>query len=623
MEVQDFDYTKIIDECERKIDSMVQRGTWQDHKRVLGVFEVYYKALFAQIHDILVPIKTEESEQKIRELINRNVIGWYDRQSGHCYLGSINLIKSKIVKNKDDTTFKRAYAGRFIDIYNKFLSLASFRSFKHFCFYMQAVFGITLWEDNVRAFSGYWHYAQKMVLDGEVAFLEKQLPTGTGKSLSDGFMQAWIFGINPDADILKVCGNDKFTDDCFLNVIKLMTNKRYAECFPYYAKFKRSQDLMFTACSVKELKFTISGSTRATSLRIVTKLSETSGVRAKYLFIDDICQSDDTPTEMDKDKDKFRKEWFRRNYCLEDFYIIASGTSYSIFDILSYLKEQNNYANAEISPINEFTKISTSNYIRENGLCVFVTVPALDENDQSVFPKIRSTSTLRNMREEDYSTFMAMEQQTPLPPEGTPFYYENLRQYDILPLIGEYERTDCCYCALDPKRRGRDFVSMPIFFSARDEDNMEVFYLVDWYYEDKPMQDCIPRIVDYLEKHNVRRMIAERNTDECIAKLISDELKNRGITGCVVDDVYSVEPKDKRIMNSEGNIKSRIIFPRYGMFSPSSMVGKALNNVYAYTYKGSVVHDDAPDSLALFEKHFISGRRARIAKMEVLSRRMA
>lgn len=607
------DFSDIINTCEEHIEALVKSNEFTNNAKNIALFNAYYKALYEQIYNVLLPLDNEEAEKQIRDLIHRNVIGYYDVDKGIICLGALPLIKARLYKLHNSNLHK--VVEDYLDIYNKFLALAAFRSYKHFCFYMQSVFGITLWEDNERAFDGYWHYTQRMILDSDVVFLEKQLPTGTGKSFSDAFAHAWTFGVEPDAVIFKVCGNDKFTQDCFNNVTKMMTSEKYAQIFPLYAKYKCDGNLMFSSCSTKEGRFSLECSSHPTSLRIVSKLTETSGIRAKYLYIDDICQPDDSPNEMDRDITKFRKEWFRRNSSLEDFYIVASGTSYSIYDILSYLKTKNGFASSVKSDY-EFTKVGVSQYIRENGVAIFVTVPALDENDESVFPKIRSSKILKNMREEDYRTFMAMEQQTPLPPDNSPFYYENLREYSSLPPINTCGRTENCLAALDPKRRGRDYVSMPIFFEADDPDGKpnNAFFLVDWLYEDKPMQDCIPLIAEKIINHKITRLVAERNTDECIAKLISDELEKRGYTNCIISDVYSNEPKDKRIMNSEGNIKSRMIFPVFGMYSLINPIGKALNNVYSFSYTGTVLHDDAPDSLSLFEKHFISNYSYRVAE---------
>jgi hypothetical protein len=73
-------------------------------------------------------------------------------------------------------------------------------------------------------------------------------------------------------------------------------------------------------------------------------------------------------------------------------------------------------------------------------------------------------------------------------------------------------------------------------------------------------------------------------------------------------------------MVAEGDIKSKLIFPRYGMYAPSTNIGRAMMNFYGYEYKGTVAHDDAPDSIALFTKRFVMDTRQRYAEISTFAR---
>ena len=279
-----------------------------------------------------------------------------------------------------------------------------------------------------------------------------------------------------------------------------MLSHKYAKVFPYYAQFKCDQALMFQFCARKDLKFSITGSKKSTNLRIVTKLSDVNGVRAKYLFLDDITQRKDMAnlTQHGKDIHSFTHEWFERNYNRNQFYIIASGTTYSQFDLLSHLKGIMGGHNAVVSSINKYTSVGKSDYIVPNGLSVFVSVPLLDyDTDESTYPKKISTTSARKKREENPTEFWAMDMQQPLPPDSAPFYFTKLRQYTTLPVVAEGGRMENCIAALDTKRRGKDFVSMPIFFEANDPERVgeTAHFLVDWLYDNRPMKDCIPLII--------------------------------------------------------------------------------------------------------------------------------
>ena len=621
------DYTDVIKAVYKEIERLFKTTKlWdKEDEKIIQLFSILKEAVFEQVHNVLAPQKTVQGEKELRDILAKYVVGYTEKKKGVNFIGAISPIRAKLVQLNKNKVARREYIARYLDLYDDFMALASFRSMKHYFLYMQQVFAFTLWEDTQNCFDGYLYYGGRMVLDGEVKFIEKQCPTGFGKSLSDAFMQSWIFGIDIENDILKVCGNDKFTDDCFQNVTKLMTSPQFAKVFPYYAQFKCDTALMFQFHSRKDLKFAIAGSKKSTNFRIVTKLSDVNGVRAKYLFLDDITQRKDMANlnQHQKDIHSFTHEWFERNYNRNFFYIIASGTTYSQFDLLSHLRRVMGGDQEIKSPINKYTFVGKSSYIVPNGVSVFVSVPLLDyDTDESTYPKKISTESARKKREENPTEFWAMDQQRPLPPDSSPFYFTKLRQYTTLPKIGECGRLENCVASLDTKRRGKDFLSMPIFFEANDpeREGQTVFYLVDWLYDDRPMKECLPLIVSKVIQHKITRLYVERNTEECIETLIKDKLREQGYTSCVIEEVYSTEPKDRRIMAAEGDIKARMVFPQYGMYSQSNEVGKAMLNFYGYTYTGTVAHDDAPDSLALFAKRFVMNTQRRYATVGTFSR---
>ena len=619
------DYGSVIRDLSRDIERLFKGKGWSEDEVVTQILSIYRDAIYYQVHNVLVPQKTEKSEKEIRDILAKYVIGYTDKTQKVNYIGALNPIRGKIAQISRSKRINQEFFARYLDLYDDFMALASFRSFKHYALYMQSVFGFTLWEDTMNCFEGYFFYSNRQILDKSVQFIETQCPTGFGKTVKDCFKQSWELGVDIENDIFKVCGNDKFTDDCFQNVVKLMTSEKYAKIFPYFSQFNGNTDNMFQYCSRKDLKFAITGSKKPTNLRIATKLSDVNGIRARHLYLDDITQRKDMAnlTQHNKDIHAFIHEWFERNYNRDDFLIDASGTTYSQFDILSYLKRVMGGEKAIVSPVNKYTSVGKTDYIVPNGSSAFICVPLLDyKTDESTFPKKISTHSARKKREENPTEFWAMDMQRPLPPDSSPFYFTKLRQYTTLPVIGEHGRDETCLGVLDTKRRGKDFLSMPIFFEANDPDRegQNAFFLVDWLYDDRPMKECIPLIVSKIIQHKITRFLVERNTEECIEMILMDKLREQGYTSCAIEEVYSTEPKDRRIMAAEGDIKAKIIFPQYGMYAQSNDIGKALMNVYGYTYTGTVAHDDAPDSLALFAKRFIMNSTRRYGKVSTFRR---
>jgi hypothetical protein len=220
------DYGSVIKECAKQINVLFKGKGWTDDEKVTRLFDIYHKAIWSQIHNVLIPQKADKAEKQVRDILAKYVIGCTKNKVA--YMGAIQPIRAKISQISKSKKTSNEFIARYLELYDDFMALASFRSFKHYCLYMQSVFGFTLWEDTQNCFDGYWYYSTQQILDHSVKFIEKQLATGMGKSISDAFKQSWEFGINIDNDVLKVCGNDKFTDDCFQNVQKLMLSKKYA-----------------------------------------------------------------------------------------------------------------------------------------------------------------------------------------------------------------------------------------------------------------------------------------------------------------------------------------------------------------------------------------------------------
>ena len=137
------------------------------------------------------------------------------------------------------------------------------------------------------------------------------------------------------------------------------------------------------------------------------------------------------------------------------------------------------------------------------------------------------------------------------------------------------------------------------------------------------MKELYSAIVGKIIQHNITELAVERNTDEGIAPFLLKLLREKGYTSCKIVDIYNTEAKDRRIGSAEADIKSQLIFPKFGMYANSSMVGKALESVYTYSYGKSSTknyHDDAPDSLAIFTRHFIGRARKQKASFITFKR---
>lgn len=590
---------------------------WNDDKAVIELYDIMANSLNAEIHGHLSLFKSKENEAQIRNLLRRYVIG--GREKNIMWMGAIPCIETKIINLAKQRQKNLEIIQQYLNLHDDFMALASFRSYKHFCLYMESDWDKKVFKPQLKNFEGYFFYANQMVLDHTVQFIEKQMATGRGKSLSDNFHIAWIFGQDyANADIGKIFGNKYNCTRCIDTLCTLMSDKKFAKVFPYFQQFNGKRENVFSTLKTKDGELKVNGSNKPVSFLTVGKESKISGSRFQYLFLDDITQAEDAASIRQHDKDiaTYLEVWARRKHSNNNFFIVASGTTYSIYDILSWLKKRFNYDNSVEDSRFKYTRVAKTNRIVENGTAVFVTIPALDyETDESTYPEEYPTSQLRKMREDNYETFMAMEQQQPCQPKDNPFYMTSLQEYEDLPNKGENGRTDSCWAYLDGKRKGSDFCSMPIFTPIEDKH-----YLVDVFYDNRPMKECYSGIIAKIRQHHITRLVIENNINEGLKTLLEKLLFEQGLTFCKVEEIYNTGKKDVRIANAEADIKANCVFPKFGLYARSSPIGQAMDELYGYTYIKKNEHDDFTDSIAGYVECFIAKTRRQMATISIFSR---
>lgn len=595
------EYGQVIDIAYLELSKSTNNRDFGDDAKMLGLLGTLKEALYGEIYTVLMPKGTKEAETQIRDLIRKHIIGY--KLKNNIYIGALDITKKKIDLLSSCKVINHDTLSQYMGIYDDLMAMASLRSFKHFCLYLETDFPKKIWQFTQNIFDGWFFYANQMVLDGKVQFIEKQLPTSYGKSISDVFLIAWIFGLDCNNDVLKIFGSKYNCSRAFDSIVELMLNKRYAKIFPYYAQFQCKQELMFETCKQKDGEFKISGSKRPVNLLIVGKESKIGGVRAKYLFIDDITQAEDAGNIKSHNKDIYNYEniWFKRSYSNKNFYVVASGTTYSVHDILTYLKARFGHNSSVISKVNQYTSVAESDQITKKGISVFICVPKLDyKTDESTYPLEFPTEKARKQREDDYEMFMAMEQQLPVKPKDNPFYFSTLLDYDTLPEIGTNGRSECHWAYLDSKRKGKDYCAMPIcsYFNNKH-------YLVDVLYDDKPMKELYTSIINKIIQRHITILWVEVNVDTSLKTLLEKLLLERGITFCKIMELYNTENKDVRISNTESDVKNNIVFPKMDLYARSSPIGQAMEELYSYSYVKKVDYDDFTDAISGYSKCFI------------------
>ncbi len=568
---------------------------------VLKILRDLATAYKTEIHDYLVPSELPDKETQIRAHIK------------DIYTTILPFLERQLKKLLPEAV-KEQYA----TLYDDFTALVAFRHFETFTLYIDKhVYGGDIFTPARRLFAGFYYFANSMALKKDVRFIEKQCFAGAGKSATDSVFMTWLFGLDIDNDILKIFGSKDNVVQTMDMVTEIMHSPAYAKVFPYYAKFNCDDNQIFATLKAANGELKINGSKKAVNLRVRSKFDKCDGVRAKFLFLDDITLADDAEKVEAHNKDiyLYTSRWFKRKYDLNNFFIIASGTTYHQEDILSYLKNIYGVDGAKPTKF-RFTSLGVSNEIVKGGLSAFCVIYGLDENDKSTFEEKFPTETFLLEREKNPRNFEAMVQQNPQPPEGSPFDYDNLpNTYGTEGIPHLPDRTqEVCRASLDPARKGKDFNSMPIIVEIDGRR-----YLQDVICEQCPPDKLPEKIIAKIEQHHIVQLDIENNTDTTFDVLIKKLLAERGITYCLVTSFFSYKKKDEKIADCETAIKS-VYFPRREVYSPNSQMGKFMYWFTAYNYDKPPKHDDPPDSMANYAMRFIMNKQ-RGAKVKILSRR--
>lgn len=618
----EIDYTGVIKSCAKEIGRLFEGSGWKDDEKVTQLFSVYKEAIHTQIHSVLVPKRNKQAEKEILDIIAKYVIGYVDRKNKLNYIGSIRPIKAKIAQIGKSKKINQEFLSRYVELYDDFMALASFRSFKYYCLYFEESYApddkkIWCYAEKHGIADGMWHCFNNMVIRGEYHTMFKQTPTGYFKTYSNICFISWLFGIMPTTDVLYVMGNPSTTKSVFLGIKNQMLRPKFAKVFPEYKKYGCDEQKMFAVCNVNEGELVIRGTNSMCNLKVVGKDSAIDGTRFKWRFYDDVTRSKDKDNTFmhDKDNAMYHDDWTRRRYTEYDDYEIFSGTAYNLRDLICTQKERKGAAKAVACQFKYCTICAETR-------TMFVKIPKLDyETDESTLPEKYSTFSARKERERDIETFMAMEQQEPVPPTGLPFDWKKIKTYTELPEKAEDggKRSNVCRAVLDPARVGTDNLSLGIHSKCEDLE-----YLVSCFYMHTPLdgkmddgRTALEHCCDMIIDKNVVELVVETNTVSNIKTQIEQILFARGYRACDIKEVYSTRKKSDKIFDNQSSILEYIVFPDRSLYAPSSMMGQYMKDITGWS-ANTKNNDDSIDTEAIFSDHFIRGCMQVKAKAKLL-----
>ena len=434
--------------------------------------------------------------------------------------------------------------------------------------------------------------AYQEVYDGKLDFLSVSQPKRTGKTTGGLRLAHMMGGREPDGSIFAVGKGEGLVKRFYGGLLQSFETKaiyeRFLKVFPEAKKigekdYKSAENLSidlkskntFPTFTCRPIDGAIVGCTEANVL----------------VYIDDCVKNHEEARNRERLEflcEKVTDDVLGRR--LEGTPIIIQGTKYSLYDPITALQQK-----------------ADELEWRWKEVAVPALDPITDESNWEIYRK--DNKGLRKIFTTDYyrkerklvseETWAAEFQQEPYEAKGRMFAEKELNYFEELPIDRE---PDAIMAACDSADKGEDSCSMPIGYVYGNE-----VYIVDVVFDNAGTQFTKPECANMLIKHNVKTVTFESNSaGEYFGRDVIQLVSEQG-GRCSARYKYNCSNKITRMENARDNIIRDYYFKDFRKMDRSSQYYKFMKELTTMTRSGKVKHDDAPDSLALFENEMRSG----------------
>lgn len=439
--------------------------------------------------------------------------------------------------------------------------------------------------------------AYQEVYDGKLDFLSVSQPKRTGKTTGGLRLAQMMGGREPDGSIFGVGKGEGLVKRFYGGLLQGFetesTYKRFLSVFPEAVKigdkdYKSAENLsidlksknIFPTFTCRPIDGAIVGCTEANVL----------------VYIDDCVKNHEEARNRDRLEflcEKVTDDVLGRR--LEGTPIIIQGTKYSLYDPITALQ-------------NKADELGW----RWREVAVPALDPITDESNWEIYRKdkkgLRKIFTTDYYRKErklvSEETWAAEFQQEPYEAKGRMFAENELNYFEELPVDKE---PDAIMAACDSADKGEDSCAMPIGYVYGNE-----VYIVDVVFDNAGTQFTKPECANMLIKHNVKTVTFESNSaGEYFGRDVMDIVKDRG-GRCSARFKFNCTNKITRMENARDNIIRDYYFRDFKKMDRQSQYYKFMKELTTMTRSGKVPHDDAPDSIALFENEMRMGVSAKV-----------
>lgn len=425
--------------------------------------------------------------------------------------------------------------------------------------------------------------------DDELDLLAISLPPGCGKTTLAIFYLTWLAGRVPDQPMLTGSHSNSFVrgvyDEC-LRIFEPNGEYLWHDVFP---------GVEVSNTNAKDCRIDLGARKRFETLEFTSIGTGNAGLyrAATLLYCDDLVSG----IEVALSKERLDKLWetyttdLRQRKIGDKCKELHIATRWSVHDVIGRLEHE----------------------YEKNDRARFITIPAMDANDESNFNYAYgvgfSTAFYREQREiMDDVSWRALYMNQPIEREGLLYNSDELRRFFELP----DNEPDAIIGVCDTKDKGKDYAVIPVAFVYGQD-----YYIADVLCDNSNPDVVDVRMVEILLKHKVQMVRFESNSaGGRVAQKVQDEIKKRGgITK--ITTKYTTENKETKIIVHSPWVKEHCLFLDESRYKRSSEYGKFMDMLCSYTMAGKNRNDDVPDAMSMLSD-LAQGMSA--AKVEVIRR---
>lgn len=426
----------------------------------------------------------------------------------------------------------------------------------------------------------------------DIELLAISMPPGTGKTTLAEFFLAWTSGRNPLLPNLIGSHNNAFLGGVYGEMLRIFDpvgDYRWQDVFP---------GLGVVGTNAKDLMIGI-GWDKADDQRFKTlEFSSIGSGNAGKVRAMNILYADDLVSDLEQSLSRDRMDKLWQAYCVDlrqrkvgtrcaELHI---ATRWTISDVIGRLQED--YA--------------------DDPRAKFITMPALDENDESNFDYPYglgyTTEMLHKQREiMDSISWQALFMNIPVERDGTLFAPEELQYFDELPDA----EPDAIIAVCDTKEQGSDYCAMPVFYQYGDR-----FYINSWICDNGKVEIVQERVAERLVHERVKMCQIESNRGGTLfAATVSQRVKELG-GFTKITTKWTQTSKDTRIQVNSAYAKDHFFFRDPNASTTDKEYRTAMNQLCSYSMIGKNRNDDVADVLALSVDYILSfaGNKVQILK---------